>query len=219
MLVNRRQFLSIFSSVAFLRVSLTNAQSKYSETIVALKTAYKNEIQAHLNYLSYTEKAKLENYPGIGHLFISFATSESIHARNFREVLSALGAQGWEPPKPEVKVLSTKENLKKALEFEIKDINQRYPQIYEKSKPENHETAIRNIIYAWDSEKQHRDLIQKMQSGTGIFFGVLAKKIEATSVQYFVCQVCGSTMIELPKDNCPICKSQASRYKEVERIK
>lgn len=219
MLVNRRQFLFIFSSVVFLRVSLTNAQSKYSETIVALKTAYKNEIQAHLNYLSYTEKAKLENYPGIGHLFISFAISESIHARNFKEVLSALGVQGWDPPKPEVMVLSTKENLKKALEFEIKDIDQRYPQIYEKSKAENHETAIRDIIYAWDSEKQHRDLIQKMQSGTGIFFGVLAKKIEATSVQYFVCQVCGSTVAEFPKDNCPICKSQASRYKEVERIK
>lgn len=219
MLVNRRQFLFIFSSVAFLRVSLTNAQSKYSETIGALKTAYKNEIQAHLNYLSYTEKAKLENYPNIGHLFISFATSESIHARNFKEVLSALGVQSWEPPKPEVKVFSTKENLKIALEFEIKDIDHRYPQIYEISKPENHETAIRDIIYAWDSEKQHRDLIQKMQSGTGIFFGVLAKKIEESSVQYFVCEVCGSTVTELPKGNCPICKNQASRYKEVERIK
>jgi rubrerythrin len=219
MVVNRRQFLSIFSSVAFLRVSLTHAQSKYSETILALKTAYKNEIQAHLNYVSYAEKAKQENYPGIGHLFISFATSESIHARNFREVLSTLGVRGWEPPRPEVMVSSTKKNLKNALEFEIKDIDGRYPQLYQMSKPENHETAIRNILYAWDSEKQHRDLIEKILSGTGIFFGILAKKIEATSVQYFVCQLCGSTMTEVPKDNCPICKSQASRYKEIERIK
>jgi rubrerythrin len=181
--------------------------------------AYASEIQAHLNYLSYSQKARSENYPGIAHLFISFATSESMHARNFKEVLSDLGVQSREPLKSEVKASSTRVNLKKALDYELEDIDHRYPQIYERSKAEHHEEAIQKILHAWESEKQHRDLIRMIRSGTGIFFGVLSKKIEEVSVQYFVCQICGSTMIELPTDRCPICSNQAYQYKEVERIK
>ena len=222
MLVSRRQFLFVFSSIAFFRGSLIDARAGYSETIVALKRAYANEIQALLNYLSFVEKAKMESYPGIAHFFICLATSESLHARNFKEVLSGLGVHGWDPPKPEVEVFSTKVNLKNALDFEIEDIDQRYPQIYEESKPEKHETALRNIVYAWESEKQHRDLLQKMRSGTGIFFGLLSKTIEAASARFvvlFVCHTCGSTMVKLPEDSCPICKNPVSMYKEVARFK
>jgi len=194
-------------------------QSKYPETIATLQTAYRNEIQAHLNYLAYAQKANSENYPNMAYLFCGFAASEWIHARDFRQILSELDGQVKETPKPDVKVFNTKANLKNALDFELKDIDQRYPQLIEKIKPEKHEAAIRDITYAWESEKQHRDLIQKMQSGTGIFFGLLAKKIEETSVRYFVCQICGSTVVELPKDSCPICKGSVSGYKEVERVK
>jgi rubrerythrin len=209
----------IFVLMILIWVSLTEAQSKYPETLATLRTACSNEIQAHLNYSAYAQKANSENYPNIAYLFSGFAMSESIHARNFRQILSELGGQVKETPKPDLKVFNTKANLKNALDFELKDIDQRYPQLIEKIKPEKHEAAIRDITYAWESEKQHRDLIQKMQSGTGIFFGLLAKKIEETSVRYFVCQICGSTVVELPKDSCPICKGSVSGYKEVERIK
>jgi rubrerythrin len=219
MILDRRQFLFVLSSIVFNPVTFIEAHSKYSETIFALQMAYASEIQAHLNYLSYTEKARLENYPGIAHLFISFATSESLNARNFKQILSALGVQCGEPPKSGVKVSGTRVNLRKALDFELEDIDHRYPQVYEKCKAENHEEAIRNILYAWESEKQHRDLIRMLRSGTGIFFGILSKKIEEVSVQYFVCHVCGSTMVELPTDSCPICNNQASQYKEVEKLK
>ncbi len=120
--------------------------------------------------------------------------------------------------KPEIKCLGTKENLKNAL-ISTPKMDQKYPHLLKGLNRRKHEAAIRNITYAWESEKQHRDLIKKMQSGTGIFFGVLAKTIEKTPVRYFVCQKCGSTLVELPKDSCPICKSSVSGYKVVERIK
>ena len=219
MLLTRRTFLFVLSSIALQPVTFIEAEPKYSETIFALQMAYASENQAHLNYVRYAEKARLDNYPAIAHLFDSFATSESFHARNFKQILSDLGVQGTELPKLEVKVGSTRVNLRNGLDYELKDIDQRYPLVYEKSKPEDHEKAIRNIVYAWDSEKQHRDLIRMMRSGTGIFFGILSGKMERASIQFFVCEVCGSTMIEVPTDSCPICNSQASRYKEVEKIK
>jgi rubrerythrin len=217
--INRRQFLFMVSSIVFFRVTFTDAQSKYSETVSVLKRAYMSEIQAYLNYLSYAEKAKLENYPGLAYFFYSFAMAESIHGRNFKQVLSVLGVPGWEPPKPEVKVFGSKVNLKSALDYEMADINQRYPQFVEEAKPEAHEGALRNLNWAWDTEKQHRDLIQKMQKGTGIFFGILAGKMEQPSLNFFICETCGSTVTELPDRVCPICGSPASVYLEVERQK
>jgi rubrerythrin len=218
MSLNRRQFLFALSSIVLCPGAFVHAQQKYSETILALQMAYASELQAHLNYLRYAEKARSDHYPAIAYLFTSFATSESFHARNFRQILYNLGVREIKPPKLEVKVASTRVNLRNGLDYELKDIDQRYPHFYEKSKPDDHEEAIRNIVHAWDSEKQHRDLIRMVRSGTGIFFGILSRKMERASVQYFVCQVCGSTLIELPTDRCPICNSQASRYMEVEKI-
>lgn len=200
-------------------VFLIQAQTKYPETVSTLQSAYNNEIQASQNYMAYAQKAKSENYPNLSYLFVSFATSEAIHAHNFKEILSNFGVEVKENPTSKVKVSGTRVNLKGALDFEMVDIDQRYPQLIEKAKSENHEPALRNLNYSWEAEKQHREIIQKMQAGTGIFFGVLSKKIEETSFQYYVCQTCGSTVVEIPNKACPICRSAASQYKVVERLK
>jgi rubrerythrin len=205
--------------IVFVQASFVDAQIKYPETINVLQTVYNDEIQAHLTYLAYAQKAISENYPNIAHLFVSLATSESIHARNFKQLLIDLKIELKESPKPEIKVSTTKENLKNATQTELQEIDHGYPQLIEKVRLEGHEAAIRYITYAWESEKQHRELIKKIESGTGILFKMLSGIIEKTPNRYFVCQECGSTITELPKDVCPICKSSVSQYKEVERIK
>lgn len=209
--------VSIGCMVVFLLLTLSlHAESEYPETISVLQILYKDETQALHSYAAYAEKAKSDNYPNIAKLFVSFATSESIHARNFKEQLSALGVEVEKSPVPEVKVSSTKKNLKRATETELKEIDKRYPQFIERIKAENHTAAIQYITYAWESEKQHRDLIKRIKSGTGIFFGLLTKKIEEEPAQYFVCQNCGSTLTEIPKATCPICGQLASMYMKIE---
>ena len=209
--------LIISFCLIFIPALFAYAQTKYSETISGLQKAYVGEIKAYHNYMAYAEKAKAENYPGIAYLFVSFADSESIHARNMQRMLSDLGIHVRETPAVEVNVSSTKTNLKNALDFELQDIDHRYPEILEQIRPEKHDGAIRIANYAWQSEMQHRDLIQNMLSGTGILFEVLAQRIEATDAHYFVCQKCGATVVKLQKDVCSICKSPASNYKEVQR--
>jgi rubrerythrin len=218
MLLKSVQFrFIVFFLTLLILVSFANAQSRYPETIAVLQIAYRSEIQANLAYMGYAQKAISENYPNIGHLFVSLAASEAIHARNFKKLLSDLGVEVKETPKSENKVSSTKKNLKDATQVELQEIDQKYPQFIEKVKLEMHEAALQNITYAWESEKQHRDLIQKIESGTGVLFGVLTRTIERTPTRFFVCQNCGSTLQELPKDICPICKSPVSNYTEVEK--
>jgi rubrerythrin len=205
-----------FISAFALLLASVSAQSKYPKTISILQTLYTDEIQALHNYTAYAQKADAENYPNIAKLFVALATSESIHARNFKNLLSDLGVELAGTSKPEIKLSSTKQNLKHATEVELEEIDSKYPQFVEKVRPEKHEAAIRYITYAWESEKQHRDLIKKIQSGTGMLFGLLTKKIEENPADYFVCQNCGSTLTEFPKDICPVCEVSAVQYKKIE---
>jgi rubrerythrin len=195
-----------------------DAQTRYPKTISVLKMAYKGEIQAFHTYMAYAQKANSENYPNIANLFVALASSEEIHARNFKTILTQLGVDVSGTQIPQIEISSTKKNLKRATKVELSEIDTKYPQSIGKMKSENHEAATWSLTYAWKAEKQHRDLINKIQSGTGMLFGLLAKKIEGTPAQYWVCQNCGSTLTELPKEACPICEGSSSRYKKLKVV-
>jgi rubrerythrin len=83
----------IFALMIFIRVPFIEAQSKYPVTSSTLQTLYHNETQDHLTYLAYAQKAISENYPGIAYLLVTLAASESIHARNYKQILSDLGVK------------------------------------------------------------------------------------------------------------------------------
>ena len=211
----------VFITIIMVCIStfVANAQSRYPETAAVLQALYLDEMKAHFTYLAFARKALSEDYPNIAHLFVSLAISESIHALNFKQLLTEMKVEVKEMVKPEIEVSSTKKNLKYATQVELKEIDKRYPQFIERIKPEQYEPAIRMITYAWEAEKQHRDLIEKIRSGTGFLFGILARTIEKGPKQYFVCQICGSTLTEFPKDACPICQNPVLHYKEVEKNK
>lgn len=194
------------------------AGENYPVTISVIKTVSQDEARAQQTYIAYSRKAVEENYPGIAKLFLALATSESIHAANFRRILSNLGITAQQAPDLTIKVNSTRTNLKKSTRVELDEIDKKYPGIIEKIKPENHVEAIRFITYAWESEKQHRDLITKIKSGTGMFFSLLVRKIEDTDADFVVCQNCGSTLMEFPPDNCPICSESAALFKNIELV-
>ena len=192
-----------------------STQSGYNETISVLQILHQDETQAMHNYQAYSQKAVSQKYPNIGKLFMTLAASESVHARNFKGCLTTLGVADATMPQQPVKVESTRNNLKYAIAVELEEIDTKYPQVLKQIKPENHSAAIQYITYAWESEKQHRELLKKIQSGTGVFFGLLIKRIEGNPYQYFVCQNCGSTLTEIPASGCPVCGGPPAKYKEI----
>jgi rubrerythrin len=205
----------VIISIVYLALPAVSAQSRYSETISVLQTLYQDEVQASENYQAYAEKAVSENYPNIAKLFNSIAISESIHARNFKKVLSDLGAEPEAVAGVEPNVSSTRKNLKLATAVELEEIDKMYPQYIKQITAENHAQAIQYVTYAWEAEKQHRALLEKIKSGTGIFFGLLTRKIEDSPSPYFVCQNCGSTLSEVPEATCPICGGPSAKYTEI----
>ena len=192
-------------------------QIQYPVTISILQKAYQNEEEAVHAYHAYAPKALSDDYPNISYLFTAFAASESIHARNFKQLLTSLGVEVKKFPEPKIKVSSTKNNLGDAADRELKDIDKRYPEFIRQIKPENNREALRVFAYTLESEKQHRDDIQQIRKGTGFLFGILSSMIENKIKQYFICRICGALADTPPKDACPICHTPAPTYTEVKR--
>jgi rubrerythrin len=190
-------------------------QAQFQKTIEALQQRYADEIIAHLKYNTYVERAEEEEYPNIAHLFRSLAASEAIHARNFKRILNDLGVQVELQEIPEFEGSSTKDNIRDATAVEADEIDREYPSILKTIATENHGEAILFMTYAWESEKQHRDLILKIKRAVKRWFGFLVKRIEAKPTNYYVCNFCGSSVTKLPVDQCPICGQPVSEYEEV----
>ena len=187
----------------------------YAETVQALQERHHDEVEAHISYGAFSDKALVDGYPNSAYLFKSLAASEGIHARNFKQILDALGV-GVPPEQPQPRpVESTKSNIMHATGVETDEIDHEYPAILARIKAENHQSAIDNLTWAWEAEKQHRELLGRMQDAAKKWFRFLIAHIEGDFVDYHVCQICGSTLVERPAERCPICGRPASHYRKI----
>ena len=187
----------------------------YAETINALKERYQDEVNAHVSYNAFSDRALSDGYPNSAYLFESLAVSEAIHARNFKRILESLDASMSDLSAQPRKVESTRSNILHATGVEADEIDHRYPAILARIRPENHQAAIDNLTWAWEAEKQHRELLGRMQDAARKWFKFLIAHIEGEHVDYHVCQICGSTLVEQPAAHCPVCGQHASHYELV----
>jgi len=155
-----------------------------------------------------------EGYYSVARLFSALSESESVHARNFKNILNDLGVETENVSEPDIKISDTKKNLEWALKVELSEIDTNYPKLIKRIKPEGNEKTLKDITYAWKAEMQHRDLIKKMKSAIWVFFGKIVDKLKDAH-EYHVCQRCGSTVFELPEKFCIICGSPVSMYKQL----
>ncbi|ATX81928.1 Rubrerythrin [Mariprofundus ferrinatatus] len=190
-------------------------EQKYPETIAVLQLLYGNEVRADHRYKLYSDTAKADGHTNIAYLFKAIAASEQVHAGNFRRILKSLGAEVPEIDLSAIKSSTTQENLKYATDVELSEIDKEYPRYIKRTATENHPEANEYINYAWEAERQHRELIKEIKSGTGFFFSTLLDRFRENKSVYYVNQNCGATVMELPAEDCPICHKPLDTYIKV----
>ncbi|QUH22892.1 rubrerythrin family protein [Methanobacterium alkalithermotolerans] len=157
-----------------------------------LKEAFSGESQANRKYLAFAKKADQEGYPHIARLFRAAAAAETVHAHNH---LDAMGG-----------IKSTEENLKTAIEGEIAEFEEMYPDFIEEAKEEGNKQAEWTFDVANQVEKIHAQLYQKA-----------LENIESkVMVDYYVCNWCGNTVEEKPPEKCPICNAPVEEFLKVD---
>jgi rubrerythrin len=190
------------------------AGGAYPQTLAALGYAVQRETDAHRRYVAFGGVALREQYRGIAYMFAAFAVSEGLHARNFAGLITQLGGEPVVAPTT-IKPGTTKQNLIAAVDDEIDSIDHLYPHTLERVTPEGSAEAARFVRFAWASERQHRDLIQRIRRYSPLLFEKVAKAIDEKTGLYFVCQTCGSTLNRVPAPQCPVCGSPPERYRQV----
>lgn len=224
-MISRRQFL-YFSALFFAYCPLSRVESfaaingkiiqHYPITIDTLKEAYRSEMTANRHYDGYCQKALTENYPNIAYLFYALSTSEKIHADNYQKLIISLGSTLNRINIP-VSIADTKTNLNTAAIKELEKINRFYPEILKKLSSESHDEAVINCMYSLKSHQQHEKIILKIKKYSGFFFKLLSKEIENKNPNYYVCEICGSTVDEKPAVPCEICNRPLYHYKQIKR--
>ena len=191
------------------------APDAYPQTLAAVARAHQRVTDAHRRYLAFSKRAAQDGYRGIAYMFAAFAASEGVHARNFKALIVQLGGRAEVGPTT-IAPATTKQNLIAAVDDEIDSIESLYPTLLERLLPEGNADAIRSVQFAWESERQHRDIMQKIRRYSPILFERVAKEIDDKTGLYFVCQTCGFTLNKVPNTACRICGSAPEQYRQVQ---
>lgn len=222
-----RSALPVASRRACLRAGLAVAASfaamprraraqAYRATVAAMREAQEAEMGVYYRYTEYARKAQQEGYRGVAYLFVAFASAEMIHATNFGRILARLNAEVPPIAKPEVRVGATRDNLLAAATIEAQSVDEYYPRLLERIQAEGFEDALNAVRFAWATEKQHREKIGQIQRWSPTFFEQVAKHIDRKTGQYFVCQICGNTVNQVPEAACPVCKNASRHFRLID---
>ena len=160
-----------------------------------LSMAFAGESQANRKYLAFAKKADKEGYPQVAKLFRAAAEAETVHARNHLMVLGD--------------IKSDAENLQAAVGGENYEFTEMYPEFIEQAKSEGNQKAENSFDLANKVEQIHHSL-----------FGAALKDLETGNTfkdePYYVCQVCGNTVVGEAPEKCPICSAPRSKFKRID---
>lgn len=178
------------------------SQQKPIKTIENLKAAITEESNASSKYALFALKAREEGFDTIAKMFDATSRAEFIHATTHTAVLSKLGFE-FTPTIDSIKLSSTQENLKVAIEGETYEFTKMYPEFIEIAKKEGVSCADSTFSWAMNAEMKHKDFYQKALE-------VLSSTNKDTGLpcSWAVCPKCGNTFSEGNiEDECSFCKS------------
>jgi len=188
-----------------------------SKTLIGLVQAFIGESQARNRYNIYAKIARNEGFEQISEIFDVTADNERVHAKNFWRAAQAVMKQTGKPM-PEItvdalaplKVGTTADNLKAAIEGETHEHTKMYPEIADTAEKEGYIEIAKQVRAIAHAEVHHADR-----------YTALLKEIEANTVfkktkpTRWVCRECGYIHEgDEPPEQCPSCY-HADKYFQV----
>jgi rubrerythrin len=184
-------------------VPVAPAPPEISDTGTNLQVAFTTEVNAKQNYLLAAKVADFENYPAIARLFRACAAAEQVHAD--RAVQAIAWTSGAEAHAALGRPIggTTRELLEMAIADEQYQVEQFYPPLIARARAEHRAMAVRSLVFALATERQHQRLLSAALASFGH---------DAASPSLFVCPYCGRTVEALDFTRCPSCFTPAGKF-------
>lgn len=192
--------------VALAVISPAFAASASPQTIKNLNVAFQGESNAANRYAIFARKADAEGNAQVAKLFRAASAAEAIHRDTHKAAILELGGKVEDFKLEDVLAGTTAENLKAAIKGESYERDTMYPEFLAVAKADDAKAAIRTLQFAAAAEKEHALLYQKALDQLG----------RNAPEDYYVCQVCGMTLVELPAKKCPSCRKSRDEYKKID---
>jgi rubrerythrin len=164
--------------------------------------AFNGESNANAKYVEFAKKADQEGFAGAAALFRAAAKAEETHARTHGDVIKKMGGT----PKADIKlpeIKTTADNLKAALEGETYERDKMYPEFIAEARAAGNKEALRAFNFAVAAEAEHAK-----------FYSEASANLQAwkQAKTFFVCPVCGKTVVAIDFAKCPVCFTPADQY-------
>ena len=199
------RFVSAVTFAASLLLSGIAGAKVSEQTLKNLNTAFQGESNAANRYGKFAAKAEAEGNAQVARLFRAAAASEAIHRDTHKAAITELGGTPNTFELDAVEPATTAENLRAAIKGETYERDTMYPGFLATAKADDAPAAIRTIEFALAAEKEHAKLYQDALDNLG----------KNAKADYFVCQVCGMTVTELPAKKCRSCRQSRDKYKMI----
>ena len=173
------------------------------DTGANLQVVFETEVNARQHYLLAARIADFENYPAVARLFRACAAAEQVHAD--RAVQAIAWTSGAEAHAALGRPIggTTRELLEMAIADEQYQVEQFYPPLIARARAEHRAMAVRSLVFALATERQHQRLLSAALAGFGH---------DAASPPLFVCSYCGRTVEALDFTRCPSCFTPARKF-------
>lgn len=192
------------AAAALLCVPAAQAEAS-AQTIKNLNAAFQGESNASNRYAKFAEKADADGHPEVAKLFRATSASEAIHRDNHKKAILDLGGKVETFELDAVTPGATADNLKEAIKGESYERDTMYPEFLAVAEKDDARPAMRTLRFAMETEKAHAKLYQDALDNLG----------KQGPVDYFVCNVCGMTVTELPAKKCSVCRKSRDEYKKI----
>ena len=181
------------------------ASTASPQTIKNLNAAFQGESNASNRYAAFAKTADAEGLPQVAKLFRAASAAEAIHRDSHKAAIIELGGAVESFKLDDVTPGTTAENLKAAIKGETYERDTMYPEFLAAAKADDAKAAIRTFQFALAVEKQHAELYQNALDQLG----------KNPPADYYVCQVCGTTLTALPDKKCPVCRNGRDEFKKI----
>ncbi len=165
------------------------------KTEANLRQAFAGESQANRRYLFFADKADKEGQSQVARLFKAAAEAETVHAYNHFNAMTGIG--------------SSIDNLSAAVIGEHQEFTRMYPSMIDQAVEEQADKAQTSFEWANTVEQIHYNLFQEMLKA-------VKEKQSIPNAPYYVCPLCGNTVLGQPPDKCPICATLGKKFKKIE---
>ena len=170
-----------------------------------LRSAYGGESMAHMRYRIWGEQATKDGFPNVGRLFLCTSDAEEVHATLHFNALKDIEGDFQVTAGGGFGKTTSSENLQKAIDGELFEVEQMYPAYIEVAKMQDEKTAVRAMQFAIEAEKVHAELFTKAKEAVDA-----GKDLEVKEV--LLCPVCGYISLTGEEDKCPLCNAKKDLF-------